>query len=130
MNWVFKIKFWTFNLFLHIPPVTVFFLFIFKVYLQNQSNIKQYVIGNYMVRYWSTVDGMWCYTYYHLGVNKECCRETRNHIFQSLKLFHAWLSRISIIFSLCNNWHILQWVLVILSKLNQKCVNRKWYIFL
>ena len=44
------------------------FLCIFNVHLQNKSNSKQYVKGSYMVRYGSTVDGMWCYTYF----NKRC----------------------------------------------------------
>ena len=42
---------------------------------------------------------MLCYIYYHLDFNKRCWRETWNHIFQPLKLFPAWLSRISIISS-------------------------------
>ena len=79
--------------------INYLFLCIFKVHLQNQSNSKQYVKGSYMVRYWSTVDGMWCYIYYHLDFNKRCWRETWNHIFQPLKLFPAWLSRISAISS-------------------------------
>ena len=78
---------------------TLFFLCIFRVHLQNQSYSKQYVKGSYMVRYWSTVDGMWCYTYYHLDFNKGCWRETCNHVFRPLKLFPTWLSRISIISS-------------------------------
>ena len=74
-----------------------------------------------MVRYWSTVDGMWCYTYHILDFNKRCWRETWNHIFQPLKLFPACLSRISIILPLWHIWHVLQWVIAILSEPNQKC---------
>ena len=60
------------------------FLCIFKLYLQNQS--KQCVKGSYIIRYWSTVDGMWRFIYYHLDVNKGCWEETCNHNFQPLKL--------------------------------------------
>ena len=96
MNCCFKIKFSIFDLFLHIPNVTnqLSFLCIFKVHLQNQSNS-----GNYMTRYWSTVDGMWCYIYYHLDFSKRCWRETLNRTFQLLKIFLSWLSRVSIISS-------------------------------
>ena len=66
--------------FIHQPPLfskkgrfwtmisCISFLCIFKVYLQNQS--KQCVKGSYIIRYWSTVDGMCCFIYYHLDINK------------------------------------------------------------
>ena len=60
------------------------FLCIFKLYIQNQS--KQCVKGSYIIRYWSTVDGMWRFIYYHLDVNKGCWEEKCNHNFQPLKL--------------------------------------------
>ena len=61
---------------------------------------------------------------YHLDWNqKKCWRKTYNHHFRPLKLFPAWFSRISIVFygnfALWHIWQILQWVLVILWKLNQ-----------
>ena len=65
-------------------------LCIFKVYLQNQS--KQCAKGSYIISYWSTVDEMWCFIYYHLDVSRGFWGETCNHNFQPLKLIKQDLS--------------------------------------
>ena len=46
----------------------------------NLSNVLKVAILS------GTVDGMWCFIYYHLDVNKGCWGETCNHNFQPLKL--------------------------------------------
>ena len=116
--------------FIHQPPLfskkgrfwtmisCISFLCIFKVYLQNQS--KQCVKGSYIIRYWSTVDGMWCFIYYHLDVNKGYWGEICNHNFQPLKLIKQDFSNFFVVTSQWPIWHILQRVLLILSELNQK----------
>ena len=94
------------------------FLCFFKVYFQNQS--KQCVKGSYIIRYWSTVDGMWCFIYYHLDVNKGYWGEICNHNFQPLKLIKQDFSNFFVVTSQWPIWHILQRALLILSELNQK----------
>ena len=61
---------------------------------------------------------------YHLDLlKKKCWRKICYHDFRPLKLFPAWFSRILTIFcvncSLWQIWQIVQWVDVILWKLNQ-----------
>ena len=60
---------------------------------------------------------------YRVDLNKTCWRKTCNHNFRPLKLFPTWFSRIARVFcgnfSLWHVWQFLQWVLVILWKLNQ-----------
>ena len=96
----------------------VSFLCIFKVYLQNQ--LKQCVKGSYIIRYWSTVDGMWCFIYYHLDVNKGYWGEICNHNFQPLKLIKQDFSNFFVVTSQWPIWHIVQRALLILWELNQK----------
>ena len=88
------------------------------MYLQNQ--LKQCVKGSYIIKYWSTVDGMCCFIYYHLDVNKGCRGKICIHNFQPLKLIKQDFSIFFVATSRWHVWHILQRVLLILSELNQK----------
>ena len=101
----------------------IFFWYILEVHTQNQWNLKQWVKGSCIVRYWSTAYGIWCLIYYDLDFNKGCWRETCNHNFLPNCFLLVWAEFQQFFggsFSLCYIWNILQWLLSILSEFNQK----------